>query len=821
MAANWLRVWLRDTRTSVRSLSRSRKWAANLVLVVGTSVAINTIGLVLAYTALDRTPTGIRNAARIRRLAVSIPNVSGGLTERAVFSYPEVMALKTALGVSATTAFSAPDTQTILVGSRKSEAMLSLVDTAYFRVLGAPGSLTGAHRGGVSAIVGGHTALPAAISSSWARQTWADSTALGRIFSWRERVYVVREVEPSSFTGTELGATDIWIPLNASADVVVGNDWMSDKEMFPLTVLWRMPDDRGINGTPLDALQRLADNGPSDPRIAGVTTGPLSAGWGPNRRAVTILTRLMLGIGVLMLLSGCVDGVALLLMRSLIRRPEKALNVAFGATLADLRRQGVVEVVVLVAIAMIFSTIIGAVASSAAWRLMTAAARLPPLTLLGLSLFGSAAGSGAIGLGLLIVAYVEARKADNLDTIRGMQHTLPPKALTKIRWISAVQAGIAVVILLCAAVFLQSLRRADAINLGFDPRNVIAVTPEITGGTAQSVSALRRQSLQIARVRDVLRHDKRIEAVGLTTSIPFVSSTMMPVFFGDSLTDKRADLLNGPFVTVADTGFLHVLKIGRNQDSHSGPAQRIGLYITEGSALALWHQIALGNRCARIGSVKGPCIPFVGTLVDMHQRNLIEPPNTLNIIVPLSLVTDSNTPPRSLVIKAATTDEAAMRAIEQELMHAGLLGEYRTISLDEVLAAKTRRWRLVGTVLMVYGAVAVVLAAAGLSTIQRQLALTQRRRLCIEASLGARPGAVARAVIATGGTPVVIGAVAGIALYSQVTQLIAPLLFKTDPWDNGAMILVGGAIALASAAALLPPALYAARADPQELLRQL
>jgi ABC-type antimicrobial peptide transport system permease subunit len=119
----------------------------------------------------------------------------------------------------------------------------------------------------------------------------------------------------------------------------------------------------------------------------------------------------------------------------------------------------------------------------------------------------------------------------------------------------------------------------------------------------------------------------------------------------------------------------------------------------------------------------------------------------------------------------------------------------------------------------IFAALGLVLAALGIYGVISYSVTRQTQEIGIRMALGATPGIVQRSVIVRTLKLAAIGiAIGAIASYA-VSQLIAALLFRTDPNDPPTFVV---AIFLLTAVALLAgyfPALRATRIDPCIALR--
>jgi len=139
--------------------------------------------------------------------------------------------------------------------------------------------------------------------------------------------------------------------------------------------------------------------------------------------------------------------------------------------------------------------------------------------------------------------------------------------------------------------------------------------------------------------------------------------------------------------------------------------------------------------------------------------------------------------------------------------------------MEQVLAASVRERRLIMTLLAVFAALALALAAVGIYGVVSFLVAQRTREIGIRMALGARASHVRRLVIAEGMGPVLIGSAAGIAAGLLATRAIRGLLFGVTPLDPLSLAAAPGILAVIALLACYLPARRATRVDPLVALR--
>lgn len=144
---------------------------------------------------------------------------------------------------------------------------------------------------------------------------------------------------------------------------------------------------------------------------------------------------------------------------------------------------------------------------------------------------------------------------------------------------------------------------------------------------------------------------------------------------------------------------------------------------------------------------------------------------------------------------------------------------YWPYSMDEALARPLWFIRVFGTMFMIFGVIALFLAAVGLYAVMSFSVSRRAREVGIRMALGAQGGDVVRMIFRQGVLQVVVGLVLGLSLAATVAQFMSVVLFQVRPRDPMVFGGVAGVLAVIGLAACLVPARRATRVDPLVALR--
>ena len=378
----------------------------------------------------------------------------------------------------------------------------------------------------------------------------------------------------------------------------------------------------------------------------------------------------------------------------------------------------------------------------------------------------------------------------------------------------ATQAMLSVTLLIGASLFVRSLLAVQYSSLGYDASRVLVVTRQIPPGgfDAALQAALRTQLLETAAALP------DVESAAWMSSAPFVSTSSTDIHVAGQ---TNATAL-GPFTfqaTTADyfrTMGTSILR-GRGllpSDSAGAPAVAV---VSESMARTLWPGRDALGECFRMRTLDSPCRTIVGIAEDIVQRDLAGGPR-LHYYVPIEQY--PRTFGNGLLIRLRSQPKNGGENIRAALQSVLPAGFYLVAQpLADVVVDQQASWRMGAATLVVFGALALVVAGVGLFGSVRYDIAQRSREWAVRTALGANRPAIVRLILSRGLTPVLIGALPGVVIATVMSRWIQPLLYRTsalDPWLFSLALMLMISVA---AAASLWPALMAACVDPGTALR--
>jgi len=141
------------------------------------------------------------------------------------------------------------------------------------------------------------------------------------------------------------------------------------------------------------------------------------------------------------------------------------------------------------------------------------------------------------------------------------------------------------------------------------------------------------------------------------------------------------------------------------------------------------------------------------------------------------------------------------------------------MTLREAVGKSTIDSQFDSIMVLAFGCIALVLAAAGLYGVLSYLVTERTSEIGIRIALGARRDSVLRLMLIDGLRPALIGLALGLAASAAVVRLIRSMLYETSPLDPGVFAAVTATLLGVATLACMLPAWRASRLDPIQALR--
>jgi len=354
----------------------------------------------------------------------------------------------------------------------------------------------------------------------WQTRFHGASEAVGQKLRVNDRELIVIGVAPREFQGTMLPLKfELWVPATMTPALLGGTRDLEDRTSRAFSLIGMLKPGATREEAQVEfsaAMAQLARDYPdANSGIGGDILSFWEAPRGPQRMLISGLAVLQ-GVMLLLLLAVCGNTANLMLARASTRQREMAVRVALGA--------GRWRIVSLVLSENMLLALLGAGlgATLAVWG--TTALRVAPmigsfpilfqtrvdaLTLAFAILLGAACGlifSAAPALNLA--------RLDPQDGLRSSSNTPPRSRARKV--LMGVEVGLAMVVLIAAALFLESFRSARQTDPRFRPEGVLLAAYDLSGRNPNEASEREFAARLIERLRSL----PGVEAAAIATNVP-------------------------------------------------------------------------------------------------------------------------------------------------------------------------------------------------------------------------------------------------------------------------------------------------------------
>ncbi len=516
------------------------------------------------------------------------------------------------------------------------------------------------------------------------------------------------------------------------------------------------------------------------------------------------------------LLIACANVANLLLVRANARQKEIALRTALGASRMRIVRQLITESLLLAFVGGALGALL------AAWGidlLVTLSGDLIPATA-NVSINATVlAFTFAISLltGLLFGVFPAFRTAKvNLsDTLKEGGRSSEAAFKNRTRSLLVVfESAIAVFLLVCAGLLVRSLIELQNTNPGFDANNVLTMRVDLSRGkydTAEK-SATFFQDLE-----QRLSALPGVETVGMINGLPLSGARNDTPFVVEGRPAvKKGEELTADFRSV-NHNYFQALQIpllrGRNFTEQDVRDSAKVIVVSEQLVNTMFpNEEALGKRLQMM--IDDDPYEIVGIVGGIRDRAVeFQPYRTIYI------------PSRSwgwfnVALRVQGDPAGLVPAIRKEVQAIDPEQPIAAVrTMDELVNRSTATPRYRTTLLGLFAALAMVLAATGIYGVMSYSVLQRTHEIGVRMALGARHGDVLRLVVGQGMFLVVVGLAIGLVAAFLLTQLMASLLFGVTAKDPLTFVAVAGLLAVVAFIACYIPARRATKVDPLTALR--
>ena len=826
----------RDLHYALRTLLRHPASSLLILLTLALGVGANAAMFGLADRLLLSPPPHIQEADQVLRIQFQGSDRRGNPFTMSTTSYPVFESLKQAAHGFVALAAEHGGEMVLERGSASRKLKASMVSADYFTLLGVEPQL-GRFPGPEENRLPDGLAVAVLSQPFWQREFGGDRGVLGSTLRLDGRLYSVVGVAPGGFSGDDLNAVDVWVPLPAGL-AKRSDDWRFESRLRIVSILGRLAEQASPEAAQQEAQQILRESGALPRRGPEFQVRLGSVIPGRQLEGVTRQGRIALwlsGTAALVFLIALANVATLQLLKALRRRRQTALRLSLGCSRGQLARQLLAESLLLAVLGGAAGLLVAVWFGEAVRRLL-----IPEMASVGWAQAGIlAAAGGAALLAGLATGLVSAWQSRSVSLMEGLQ-----SAGSTLRWrrsrlqtgLLVAQAGLSLLLLAGAGLFLRSLYEVVSQDLGFDTSRLALLEIEFPA----SVPASERDDIYRRLQEQASRHPDVASALPVN-SVPFGPFLTLPV--GIPGRDVEP-LFMGQFPRLYGTapGFFKAMRMeiaeGRAFSGADHAQAPLVAVVNRSMASTVWPDENPLGQCLRSGfdpvawppqlTDKLPCRRVVGVVADTRPRRirLEEETTSLQYYLPFVQLPALPGPPmaRTWSLLIETKGPAAEHL-------AGLhnaLGKFLPRSQSEhlefrpyqqLIDPQIRPFRLGATLFSLFGGLALTMAAVGLYGVLAYSVAQRRGEIGVRLALGAGGPSVARLIAGEGFKVALTGILLGAAAALAAGRLVASQLYRTEPHDP--VVLLGAAAALTGAALLASfvPAWRASRTDPNEVLR--
>lgn len=811
-----------DLRQAVRALRKQPGFAVVAVLTLAFGIGVN-ISLFSMVSAFFLQPLPVKDADQLvllmqRGEAFGLPYGH---------SFPDYLDYREgATGFSELVAYMPTPVHFGARGETPERTWIEIVSPNYFALAGVMPAVGDLLRPGLGESKG---AEPTVVLSHryWRRRFGGDPGVVGRTVTLNGRGFTVIGVASASFSGLSWAmAVSAFVPSGTAPALMEGGDGLLASRGAPA---WRIMG-RLRPGTTFAAARaevdvvarRLAAAYPSEHKGTKALLIPESRARPDPTFAdfMPIFAAVFAGMVALVLFIACANVANLMLSRSLARQRDLVLRSALGASRFRLVRLQVLESLVLAVLAGALGLLFAQWAGQALAG-FTPTADIPINTehpwdwrVYGFTVLVSV----VAGVGTGLWPAIRASRTDLTETLKEGGGRVAPGRHRLRNALVMGQVTMSLVVLICAGLFVHSLRQLAGLSLGFRPDGLLMASLDL---------GLQRYDAERGR-RFLERLVERAEALpGLSSAtlalhVPFDYGVQISeVAIDGEIPGSKDGYVSTSFNVVGHDFFEAAgvaLRQGRGferSDKEGSPPVAV---VNETMARKLWPREGAVGKRLRFGR-DGGWIEVVGVAVDGKYVMLGEEPRSY-MYLPLEQHYRS---PITLMVRSDSDPNSLIKPLRQLLAELDPdLPIYNVRTMDRHIRESVfglMPLRMGATMAAVQGLVGLLLAVMGLYAVVSYAVSQRTHEIGIRIALGARRADVLRLVVRDGMRLTLVGVVIGLFVAFGVGLGLSRLLYGVKAIDAEVIVGVTSLLLGVSALACYLPARRATRVDPMVALR--
>ena len=573
------------------------------------------------------------------------------------------------------------------------------------------------------------------------------------------------------------------------------------------------------NGEMASIMTGLARDFPASDFNRAYVTRPLVASVVGDLAPILLIV--MSATGLLLLLA-CVNVTNLLLARGASRAREMAVRVSLGAGRGRIVRQLLTESALLATVGAVVGVALAYL--SVTTLLALGASKLPRLE--SVTFDGRVLAFALVTLVVsgLLVGFAPALRLAGTDvrTLMGEGSRSTSAGRATARWLSTmtvVEIALAVVLVAGAGWLVRGFAGLRAVDLGFVADQRLIFDVSFLGPKYPNGDKVRESSQQLL---DRLAALQGVTAVGATSNFPLKNApenSLIAQFHGEPIDPARPigtrqRVVSSGYFAATGTKMLQGRTFGPDDRANTTPVAIVNRtfvkrYLAGRDPIGLRFSAGYPNPDPRNE------VLVVGVVDDVRQKAVSDEaePAFYSSLTQLPLRR------QTVVVSTSSSEPAPLAsAIRDEV---GRFDPQIAVELEQVtdlVAGTIQRQQLGMTLMLIFGGVAVLLAAVGIYGVVAYAVSQRRSEMATRLALGATPGSVFWLVMKQGGLLALVGTFVGLAVALASGRIVASRVYAIRAADP---LVLGGAVALVvaiTALATMIPAWRASRLQPSGVL---
>jgi macrolide transport system ATP-binding/permease protein len=676
--------------------------------------------------------------------------------------------------------------------------------------------------------------------AAWQRDYAGDPAVVGGTFWVNTKAVTITGIAPKGFFGDRLSSTppDFYLPIE-SMPVVANAPYVHDPDVQWLYIVGRVKP-----GVSLPALQQKLSallrqsfaqiktfsegEGKKELAKAHVVLAPAGGGIQAIQQEYDSNLYLLMTISGLVLLIACANIANLLLVRGMGRKAEMSLRTALGAMRGRIIQQLLTESIVLSVVSGAAGLLVAYVGAQALLMLAFPGAQGLPIQA------NPSPAVLAFAFGLSVItgvlfgvapAWIAAR-TQPADALRSGSRTTTTRASLLQRGLVVTQAALSLVLLVGAGLFTQSLNKLEHADMRLETKNryIVHINAQAAGYTQTQLEALYRTM------------EERFHALPGVVKVSISAYTPMEDNnWGTGVQvqgqpnighDAWASIVrvNAQYFDAVGTRVVTGRGIGV-QDTSTAPAVAV---VNQAFAKTFFHGANPIGQHFGNGEKSTGDYQIVGVVEDTTYRS-VRWENHQMYFIPLMQRPASAKEPidkdMSLYAGAIVLETARPINEMESLARRTLAGINPNLTVvkfqtfDEQIADRFNDDRMIARLTMMFGALALLLAAVGLYGVTAYTVALRTSEIGIRMALGAERRSVVAMIMRGAMIQTLLGLAIGVPVALVCVRFVKAQLYEITNADGTVMAGAIVTLAVAACVAGMIPARRAASIDPMRALR--